>query len=330
MTRRSRLFLFVAALLGSVPVARGQELLPFLVQGVCLDQAGAMAPGLLPFEPGCLRAGPAHAGAPLPYRRHDWPAREHAARQPQGYQAQDSVIGTLRGVPAVIQGFDFGGDATRRFGVFDAGRGDGGQAIAIEPGIAFIAMTEDAGGSVQWFRSPDCARGGRGWEGWLLAESPVAEAWRERVVRLRIGPTPDACPRRFDESLTRWRAARIALPWREAATGAVATVPADVIVSEHFGGGSLARADHLERFFLARGLGLVRWERWENFLTSRVANRVEMAEMIERQQRCPAMEFSTAPAEGWRMIDCRTWTNMVRATADAPLRALDWPAPALR
>ena len=330
MTRRSRLFLLLGALLGGVAPAGAQELLPFLAQSVCVDDAGAAIPGLLPFEPGCARSAPARIDSPLPYRRHDWPAREHAPHQPQGYQAQDSVLGTLRGVPAVIQGFDFGGDPTRRFGAFDAGRGDGGQAIAIEPAIAFIAMTEDGGGGVQWFRSPDCARGGRGWDGWLLAEPPVTEAWRERVVRLRIGPTPESCPRRFDDSLTRWRAARIALPWREAATGAVATVQAEIIVSEHFGGASVARADHLERFVLARGLGLVRWERWENFSNSRVANRVEMAATIERQQRCPAMEFSAPPAEGWRMIDCRTWTNMVRATAAAPLRALDWPAPTLR
>lgn len=300
------------------------------MQSVCLDDAGAPVPGLLPFEPGCVLTAPARADAPLPYRRHDWPAREHAPHQPQGYQAQDAVIGTLRGVPAVIHGFDFGGDATRRFGVFDEGRGDGGQAIAIEPAIAFIAMTEDAGGGVQWFLSPECRSGGRGWNGWLLAEAPVTEEWRERVMRLRIAPRDDACPRGFDQSLTRWRAARTALPWREAATGVVASVQAEIIVSEHFGGASLARADHLERFFLARGLGMVRWERWENFSASRVPNRQEMAETIARQRRCPEMEFSAPPAAGWRMIDCRTWTNMVRATAELPLRALDWPPRGIR
>ena len=332
MTRLSRLFRACAlaiAALSAASALRAQELLPFLAQSVCLDDSGAPIAGLLPFELGCVRSAPARIDAPLPYRRHDWPAREHAPRQPQGYQAQDAVIGTLRGVPAVIHGFDFGGGA-RRFGVLDQGQGDGGQVIAIEPGVAFIAMTEDGGGGVQWFLSPDCATGGRGWNGWLLAEAPITEQWRERILRLRIAPRPDACPRAFDQSLTRWRAARIALPWREAATGAVGSVPAEIIVSEHFGGASLARADHLERFFLARGLGLVRWERWENFSISRVTNRVEMAETIERQGRCPAMEFSTPPAEGWRMIDCRTWTNMVRATTAAPLRALDWPPQALR
>ena len=105
---------------------------------------------------------------------------------------------------------------------------------------------------------------------------------------------------------------------------------ADIIVSEHFGGGSVARADHLERFFLARGLGLVRWERWENFSISRLARREEMAATIAGQGRCPGLDFSAPPAEGWRMVDCRTWTNMVRATAAAPLRALDWPERALR
>ena len=239
------------------------------------------------------------------------------------------MLGTLLGQPAVIHGFDFGG-GDRRFGVLDRGRGDGGQAVPIESGIAYIAMTEDGSGGVQWFLSPDCQAGGRGWQGWLLAETPITEAWRERVVRLRIAPQAEACPRAFDLSLTRWRGARIALPWREAATGAVFETHTEIIVSEHFGGGTIALADHLERFVLARGLGLVRWERWENFSLSRLALREQMAETIARQGRCPALEFSAAPAENWRMVDCRFWTNMVRATAAAPLRALDWPERALR
>ena len=330
--RLSRLFracLLAGAALCAPLAARAQELLPWLVQHVCLDDAGAPIPGLLPFEPGCARSAAARADSPLPYRRHDWPAREHAAHQPQGYQAQDAVVGTLLGVPAVIHTFDFGG-GPRRFGHFDRGQGDGGQVMAIEPRVAFIAMTEDGGGGVQWFRSPDCATGGNGWNGWLLAEAPVTGQWQERVMRLRIGPGPDSCPARFNLSLTRWRAARIALPWREATTGAVAVVAAEVIVSEHFGGGSVARSDHLERFFLARGLGMVRWERWENFAISRRADRHEMAGIMARQGRCPAVEFSTPPGSEWRLVDCRTWTNMVRATRDAPLRALDWPGAALR
>lgn len=329
--RRSRLFCAALAALaiGVVAEARAQPLLPFLTQSICLDESGAAVLGLLPFEPGCRRIAPARADAPLPYRRHDWPAREHARHQPQGYQAQDAVLGTLLGRPAVIHGFDFGG-GDRRFGVLDRGRGDGGQAVPIEPDIAYIAMTEDAGGGAQWFLSPHCQADGRGWQGWLLAETPILEQWRERVVRLRIAPRPEACPRAFDLSLTRWRGARIALPWREAASGIVSETPAEIIVSEHFGGASVARADHLERFFLARGLGMVRWERWENFSLSRLLNRAEMAETIARQGRCPALEFSTPPAEGWRMVDCRHWTNMVRATASAPLRALAWPTPDLR
>lgn len=325
MNRRCTIIGVLLTMYGTLGAAHAQELLPFLVQSLCIDAAGAVMPGVLPFEPGCTRRAPANRGAFLAYRRHDWPAIEHAARQPQGYQAQDATLGTLLGQPAVIHGFDFGGDATRQFGVLDRGRGDGGQVVALADSEAFIVMTEDAGGGMQWFLSPDCAQGERGWKGWLLAKAPVDEAWSERLVRLRIAPSAEACPRAFDVSLTRWRRDRVALPWREAATGVEARVPAEVIVSEHFGGDAVARADHLERFFLARDLGMVRWERWENLARSRLPNRVAMAEMISRQRRCPALAHSVPPAPDWVMVDCRMWTNVVRATADKPLRVLDWP-----
>lgn len=311
--------------LSSIPGAAGaQELLPFLVQSQCTDGAGAAIPGLLPFEAGCTGRAPARRDAGLAYRRHDWPAAEHAARQPLGYQAQDAVLGTLLGRPAAIHTFDFGGGA-RRFGVLDRGRGDGGQVVPLDGPAAYVAMTEDAGGGLQWFRSPDCAQGGLGWRGWLLAEAPVNEQWSERVLRLRIASSADACPREFDASLTRWRRARAELPWREAATGATARIAAEIIVSEHFGGASVASADHLERFFLARDLGMVRWERWQNLARSRQPALEARAEALARQGRCPAMDFSVPPAAGWAMVDCRTWTNMLRASAAAPLRALDWP-----
>jgi hypothetical protein len=312
---------------GAVPDA----LLPYLAQSACLDARGAPVPGRLPFEPGCARRRPLSQGEPLPYRRHDWPAAEAARRLPQGYQASDAVLGTLLGRPAILHTLDFG-DGPRRFGVFDAGRGDGGQALILRGGAAAAAMTEDAGGGVQWFASPRC-RTDRGAlpDGWLFAAAPLREAWTERVVRLSIVRRPDECPDAFGVSYTRWRRVpRLPVPWREAASGATGVFLADAVVSEHYGGKAIAAADHLERFFLARDLGMVRWERWENRALSRLPDRDRMARVIAESGRCPPMEASDPPERGWMLVDCRTWTNFVRAAPGAPLAAMAWPAPALR
>jgi hypothetical protein len=300
-----------------------------MAQVVCLDAQDASRPGRLPFEPDCRRTRPVSAGEPLPYRKHDWPGRAHAAALPSGYQASDSLVGTLLGRPAILQTFDFGGGATRAFTRFDAA--DGGQAVLLSGDAAASPLTQDGSGGMQWFQSPECQTSGGPAPGWLFAALPLEGGWRQQVVRLNISRGPDQCPTVFNESLTRWRTARIDLPWREAATGAVSSAPAEVLVSEHFGTGSIGTADHLERFWFVRGLGLTRWERWEHTARSRLPDRERMARLIAESGRCPGIAFGEPPAAGWQLVDCRTWTNMVRAApGGAHLSALAWPAPGLR
>lgn len=300
----------------------GDVLASFFVQSACLDPDAKVLPGLVPGEPGCRVARPLRIGEPLPYRKHDWPA---AGGGPAlGYQASDSLVGSLLGRPAVIQTFDFGG-GQRRFGQRD--HGDGGQAILLQDGTAAAALTEDGSGGVQWFIASECRdRGPPLSAGWLFAAPPVGADWAERLVRLTIAAAPGECPARFNPSLTRWRSATIGLPWREAATGTTAERPAEVLVSEHFGGATQAAADHLERFWFARDLGMVRWERWESRARSRRTGLERDAALIAGSRRCPAIAFSGAPAADWVMVDCRTWTNLSRA----PAAALDWPPAPLR
>lgn len=307
------------------------DLLPYLVQAACLDPGGQVIPGRAPTDADCPRRRSLAVGEPLPYRKHDWPSVQAGMRQARGWQASDSLRGTLLGRSAVLQIFDFGDDTSRAFGRFDAGHGDGGQAILIAPdGTVAAAMTEDGAGGVQWFASPDCAAArGAPTAGWLFAAPPVGGDWHSRIAELLIVPHPDACPPRFVPSLTRWRLVRLALPLREAATGATATVSADALLSEHYGRATIPTAEHLERFLFVRDLGLTRWERWEDRATSRLPALEERAGQLAAQRRCPPLPVSTPPGASWAMVDCRTWTNLVRATGPgAMLTAPPWPAAA--
>lgn len=300
-----------------------------MVQAACLDSAGLVRAGAVPGDPDCGRRRPLSVGDALPYRKHDWAAVQLRASQPRGWVASDSLRGTLFGRPAILQGWDFGDMPQREFGRFDAGLGDGGQVVLIGPdGSAAAVMTEDGGEGVQWIPSPACVRsGGQPTAGWLFAAQPVTTAWRERVVQATRVARPEICPSQFSTTLTRWRLARIDLPMRETSDGSVRTVPVETLVSEHFGRATVPTAEHLERFFFARDLGLVRWERWEDRATSRFPRMEEFAAMIATQQRCPPLAFSDPPEPSWIMIDCRTYTNLVRATGDAAmLHAPAWPA----
>ncbi len=316
---------------GATALHAQPDLAPYLVQAACVDPSGRVIAGRAPTDQDCGRRRPLAAGEPLPYRKHDWPSVQAAARQPRGWQASDSLRGALLGRPAVLQVFDFGDDPTRAFGRFDEGKGDGGQAILTAPdGTIAAAMTEDGAGGVQWFASPACATSrGTPTAGWLFAAPPVGPEWQSRIAELLIVPRPDACPPRFVPSLTRWRLVRLELPLREAATGTTTAVPVDALVSEHYGRATIPTAEHLERFLFVRDLGLTRWERWEDRATSRLPGLDDRATQLTAQRRCPPLAVSTPPADSWAMVDCRTWTNLVRATGPGSmLTAPAWPAAA--
>ena len=80
------------------------DLARYFLQAACLDRSGATIPGLTPGEAGCGRTRPLRVNEPLPYRKHDWPAA--TGGPPLGYQASDSLGGTLLGRPAFIQTFE--------------------------------------------------------------------------------------------------------------------------------------------------------------------------------------------------------------------------------
>ncbi len=253
--------------------------------------------------------------------RHDWPGLEDAVSSPSGYQRSDAYLTFRAGHPIAVHTFDFG-TGGRTFGVFDQGKGDGGQIAEIDEASVAFTMTEDGGDGVQWFVGPRC------WgdedtlkSGWLIFTTTLGEEWTQSIVRLQKARHRNDCSIFFSRSLTRWRRLQVDWPFlvngRQGASHAL-----DTVISEHFGGQDVENSDHLERFFLAKGIGLIRWERWQNW-ADRSEDFSRQAKKLALSRRCPPVNGSLPPSAGWIMVDCRTWTNLVRAVKNEPA-SFDW------
>jgi hypothetical protein len=311
--------------------ASTNALMPFLVQSVCLGGGGRVR-AALPIDPECSTRRAQTESDIATYRKYDWPNSNEADRKPLGYQASDAVVSHRGGRTLIVQTFDFG-DGNRKFGRFDAGLGDGGQVLVVVGGWASAIMTEDGGDGVQYFIGPGCQSAPQtdaGELSWLFFSGDVSrDKWHSVEAHLNKGRSIFECPPVFNAAFTRYRADTIDVPLRVVTKSAPLTDlvrPLDVIVSEHYGGAQILSADHLERFFFARDLGLVRWERWENFQLPKAPAVATMAVEFARTGRCRPWTYSTAPGSDWRMIDCRNWTTLAAPSAPWSVGDYRWPA----
>ncbi len=270
------------------------------------------------------------ADDPMAWRKFDWPGQGDPRAFPIGYLANDAVVLSLGPNPLIAHIADFG-DTERQFRRFDAGKGDGGQVVQIIDDAAYGIMTEDGGAGYQWFVGPGCrgpAGGLERFKSWLFFAADVTSgSWRQRIAELAMVRSASECSRGFAKSLTRYRLEAIQVPMfalfdgkRQAMTALVPT-----IVSEHFGRDTVKTADHLERFFFGNGLGMYRWERWEQRGRSLSSDIDRQSAEFARSNRCPALPFSVPPAADWVMIDCRMWTNLIRQDDPWRARAFGWP-----
>ncbi len=318
--------LLAAAASASAQTLDQTEMMRFLVQATCADAAGRPIPAS-PFDAACVSRSAQTPDSPAGYRKHDWPSLGDRSQAPRGYQATDAVLSLPPMVEddtlVVAQTFDFGGPSGGGFERFDAAAGDGGQVIALAQGSAAVFMTEDGGGGRQWFVGDGCQTGQRPAElSWLLFKDDVVSGdWRSDVARLSTTRSQDECPAAFGSAYTRYIRARVALPvLSEGQPSGTRTI--DAVVSEHYDMPSIAQATHLERFYLGRDLGLVRWERWES--AGGAPQAMQAAGQLAASGRCPSVAFSSAPAGGWVMVDCRLWTNIVPAASAWSVRRLGW------
>jgi hypothetical protein len=309
-----------------LPAAAEAEMLDYLVQSACVDGDGKLV-DRLPIDPDCKTTRYLREDDALPWRKHDWGG---AGGPVTGWQASDAVLAERGGVSFADQTFDFGAPAADGAGREDAfyrfDTNDGGDAIMIVGDTASAFLTQDGGTpGLQWFIGPRCAEPGRGrYVSWFLFKTDAGPEWRSVVAELNDVPK-DTCPKRFNRAFTRYRRVMAEFPFQHivgtgAPTRRSAALP--TIIVEHFDAASIVDAHALERFYYARGLGKLRWEAW---VTDPA--KASQAESFARSGRCIELADSGPPASGWRMVDCRMWTNIVvdRSHAGWRVRDFNWP-----
>jgi hypothetical protein len=301
-------------------VASPEVISDFLIQNVCLDTSRRVLGGVSPIDgdPRCAAQRDLASGEKLPYHKHDYPSPGDRAAVARGYQRRDSFPVETGPFGRVIEhSFDFGAGTGRRFGVFDAGRGDGGDITVMSANAASFAATEDGGGGFQLFVGANCngrvSPAGLS-DSWLITlfdpnrATPLhgeSVAW---LADLREG-RQDNCPARLNAAFTRWYVRPVLY---RAAEGQGTPVVLTTLISEHYGGERREGADHVERFYFTRALGSTRWERWQNLQHSRGFSPEKLAKAASdfaSSSRCSKPEIPEGAA--FVMIDCREWTLIV-------------------
>jgi len=259
----------------------------FLVQLRCPDGRLEVA------EPNCPGAAPQRASDPMLMRRRDWPASD-------GYVAQDAILGAYG--PETLWSFSPSGG-------FVAAHGDGGEVYVVDGATVRIALTQDGGKPyLQGFYGAHC--GGTGWVA-FRTDAPTGR-WAGLVAHLSDRRTPSFCLA-FSSAFTRYRLENVAAPW--IVDGAVRTITQLTVIAEHYDRASIAEAHNMERSFFAKGAGRIIWEAWT---TGKPTGSGLAA-------RCPGTAWSTPPAAGWVLSDCRYATNLVAADGQMSGAAFGWP-----
>jgi hypothetical protein len=301
--------LFCAVTVGHSHAQTGwQNVYDFMVQNVCISAKGVVLEKSTPLDDTCIKQRNLMPGELMPYNKYDWPNDNEKRTRIRGYQRSDSFpISTKRWGDVVAQTFDFGsGNAS--FNQFDPN--DGGQLVAFSEKTASIIMTEDATGGLQLMASPLCnldrIQPTDLFDSWVLADNR-AESLKSgsTIAKLRISRN-FSCPTAFDSSYTEWKF-EPHLYRSNLNTNDFKSL--QTLISSHYGGSSVAGADHMEQFYFTRELGWTRWERWVNLTKSKKLEAdTQRASALKSTKRC--LELQPAISKEWVLVDCREWTNL--------------------
>jgi len=236
----------------------------------------------------CRSPAPQKITDPIFYSRHDWPP-------PAGYSFSHSTIGSDSDL---VQNFRF------------ADGGFGGQALYIRGGTVIAYKTQDAGKTnTYYFTGPSC-----GGTGWIMFDVDVAKVWGERLATLGRSDDPASCGTNYP-AWTRTRRDDIAFPFTE--NGEPLSMTIDTIVSEHYDDRDPIAARLMERFYYGYDWGWLRWERWEK-------TGVPPSDLPQRCPEVPLRGYPSGGGDGWRMIDCRMWTNILPEDGERTSQ-IGWP-----
>lgn len=304
------------------------DMVNFLTQSLCLDDSGQPT-AQLPLIDDCESMRPQRGDDQAVYFKRDWPDAHYAPHYVlTGHQESDSVMYGTEESPIIEQTMDFGGDADHEFGRFD--HADGGQVAILVKGWASLIMTEDANTGVGWFIGEGCRYSREQAKlSWLaFGRDAPAGRWAETTSHLTLQHAPDVCPQNFSVAYLRYRHENVSFPFRLVEGDKVSNIHRilDVIISEHYGGANIAGAAHLERFFFARNLGWIRWERWENVAVHNDPTIAQRAQALATSDRCPPVDYSDSPGAKWIQVGCRNWTTIVRNTTHRTASGFRWRA----
>jgi hypothetical protein len=165
--------------------------------------------------------------------------------------------------------------------------GSGGDQYVVDGDTVYAPLTHD--GSLpgnKYLTGHGCPGG----TGWVMFKTDAGTDWKDLVAQLGLASVPGTCPAMV-AAYTRYERGAVNFP----VLGAV-----DTIVSEHYGGASVASAGAMERFFFPKGYpGL--WQAWKT--TPPPAGN-------DLSQRCPDFGWNAPPAPGWYLVNCRLPVNV--------------------
>jgi hypothetical protein len=223
---------------------------------------------------------------PQCWRKHDW----------GNYQISDSYI---RQDGFVVQTFDFS-----PFGTMEIVR-DGGQILRVQSnGTVVVAETRDGGKPYEQYFVGERCFDFKTWTygtGWIVWKSDVNQSPRSTIATLADSDSLNKCPH-LSRALTRyWSGQGVWFPF-DLGSGLVYK-NLDLVVSEHYNNASIDASINMERMYFSRhAYGLVAWEAW-----SKIRSPGD-----DISVRCPETPWRHTPeGDGYKLVDCRVWTNIV-------------------
>jgi hypothetical protein len=282
----------------------------FMVQDVCVDAKDHVIANATPLDgkDKCPRHRDLRAGEAPPYHKDDWaPARE--AGRVNGLQSNDTFPIATKAYPAAVVQLRSFVDADGRPRPFEPGHGGGGVFLFSDNTIA-SGITQDPNG-LQFFYGPGCASTDPArqiLDAWVVVDKSFDPSRPGHMVA-RLSRFMKRCDR-LTYSYTSWLTRPI--EFRVRSGGAESKKTLETLVTDHFGGPTADGAPNMERFYLTRELGLMRWERWQNFDRQKRAADPHRAEQMESSGQCDSVERPPQASGNWKMVRCRQYTNLVQ------------------